>query len=476
MIGHGAQISQAGRSPSTRGTPDFGIAPAIACRTRPNPATGSKIAAVPLGSRAGFAFCAAALLGCAGNEPHPRIDAVDPAQAYTDHNIWLTLTGADFVPSFRIDPGSGARVATMEGFSGRIGSEPNWEPLTDFGWIGPTQISVGLPKEDAEDLPLVPCDVEITDPRGHSAVLRGGFLNLGSELAPVVTVTSPTLGLPYYVPAGIIHAIVNAATPPPGHMTSLTWKYTEPMASDGTRRDPVTAACPFLPGAASIDCVFDVTISSNLSAGMTVNLDITAVNDAPPDNNWTLSRNPIALTPRPTVFLVTPQFGGVEGGTNVVIQGSGFEAGEAGSRAYFGTSLLIPNGGIVVSPEIISGYAPAQSAGFVLVTVRSLLGPATWDQKFEYRPRPHISLITPAVGLQGEDTPVQVTGTNFTKTTIIYLGQALANAVALTGVTSATDTEIDGVVPGGSGQVTVWAFDPDNGWTSLPNGFSWIAP
>jgi len=48
--------------------------------------------------------------------------------------------------------------------------------------------------------------------------------------------------------------------------------------------------------------------------------------------------------------------------------------------------------------------------------------------------------------------------------------------VALTGVTLATDIEIDGVVPPGSGQVTVWAFDPDNGWTSLPNGFSWIEP
>jgi hypothetical protein len=427
---------------------------------------------VPLGSRAGFAFCAAALLGCAGNEPHPRIDAVDPAQAYTDRNIWLTLTGADFVPSFRIDPGSGARVATMEGFSGRIGSEPNWEPLADFGWIRPTQISVALPKEDAEDLPLVACDVEITDPRGRVAVLRAGFLALGAQAPPLVTVTSPTIG-PIYVPGTTIHAVVTATTPPPGQMIALTWIYTEPKAANGTQRQPVTASCPSLPGAPSIDCAFDVTVSSNLSAGMTVDLDITALNDAVPPDNQTVKHFSIGLTPRPTVSLVTPQFGGVEGGTNVVIQGSGFVAG---ARAYFGSSLLIPDGGIVVSPEIISGYAPAHGEGFVLVTVQSLLGPASWDQKFEYRPRPHISLITPAVGLQGEDTPVQVTGANFTKTTIIYLGQALANAVALTGVTSATDIEIDGVVPPGSGQATVWAFDPDNGWTSLPNGFSWIAP
>jgi hypothetical protein len=57
------------------------------------------------GPRAVFAACAAALLGCASNEPQPRIEAVDPAQAYTDNDIRLMLTGAGFVPSFHLDPG-----------------------------------------------------------------------------------------------------------------------------------------------------------------------------------------------------------------------------------------------------------------------------------------------------------------------------------------------------------------------------------
>ncbi|MGB8298550.1 MAG: IPT/TIG domain-containing protein [Polyangia bacterium] len=425
--------------------------------------------------RAGFAVCTAALVGCAGNEPHPRIDSVAPAQAYTNRDLWLTLTGADFVPSFRIDPESGARVATMDGFSGRIGSDPTWRQLTNFGWIGLTQISAGLEKEQAEDLPIEFCDVEITDPRGHAAILRGGFDNLGPELAPVVTVASPTVGT-ICVPGGTFTAVVNAATPPPGHMTALTWTYTEPMASDGTQRDPVTGACPFLPDAASVDCVFDVTVSSNLNAGLTVKLEITAVDDAPSDNT-TVRPFPIGLTSRPTVSSVQPQSGGMAGGTNVVILGSGFVAG---SRAYFGTELLIPDGGIVVDQQTISGYVPARSTGavFVPVLVQSRLGFATWDQKFEYQIPPQISSINPAFGPEGEDTQVRVLGTNFTRTTTIYLGHALANAVALTGAKFASDSEIDGVVPPGSGQVTVWALDPDNGWTSLPepNGFSWNAP
>jgi len=423
--------------------------------------------------RAGFAVCTAALVGCAGNEPHPRIDSVAPAQVFTDRDLWLTLTGADFVPSFRIDPESGARVATMDGFSGRVGSEPIWRRLTSFGWIGLTQISAGLEKEEAEDLPSDLCDVEITDPRGHVAVLREGFDNAGTEQAPFVTVTSPTVGA-ICVPGGTFTAVVNAAIQPPGHMTALTWKYVEPMASDGTQRDPVTGACPFLPDAASVDCVFDVIVSSNLNAGLTVKLEITAVDDAPSDNE-TDRLVPIYLTTRPTVSSVTPKFGGVDGGTNVVIQGSGFVAG---ARVYFGTDLLIPDGGIIVSEETISGYAPAHIKGSVPVTVRSDLGFASWDQKFEYQPSPKISSINPAFGQEGEETPVQVLGSNFTKNTIIYLGHALANAVALTGAKFVHDTEIDGVVPPGSGQVTVWALDPNTGWTSLPepNGFSWNAP
>ena len=422
--------------------------------------------------RVGFVLCAAALVGCAGNEPHPRIDAVDPAQAYTDRSLWLTLIGSDFIPSFRIDPESGVRVATMEGFSGRIGGEPNWESLIDFGWIGPTQISVGLAREHVGDLPVGPCDVEITDPRGRVARLSAGFFALGFEPPPFVKVTSPVIG-PKYVPGGTIHAVVTATTPPPGHMTALTWTYTEPRAVDGTQRAPVTAACPFPPGATSIDCIFDVTISSNLSAGMTVNLVITASNDAPQPNNQTVDPLPIRLTPHPTVSSVKPPAGGVAGGTNVVIQGSGFETG---SRAYFGTSLLIPNGGIVVNGETISGYAPAHVAGAVPVTVQSRLGFASWDEKFEYKLRPQILSISPAFALEGEDKLVQVAGANFTKTTIIYLGHALASAAPLDGAWFVSDSEIDGVVRHGSGQATVWAFDADNGWTSLPNGFSWIAP
>jgi hypothetical protein len=296
------------------------------------------------GPRAGFAVFAAALAGCAGNEPQPRIDGVEPAQAYTDGDIRFTLTGAGFVPSFRLDPVSGERVAMMEGFSGRVGNQPRWLPLTNFGWVSPTQISASLDVQDPDDLAVGPCDVEITDPRGHKAVLPAGFFAMGRHtFAPLLTVTSPAAG-DLYAPGSIIHGNVTAVDQPPGRMTALTWTYTEPAAVGWSQRDPVTANCPFRPGADEIDCIFAVTINPNLDPDMTVNLEIVASDDAVPPNQASVDF-PIRLSPRPTVSSVKPPAGGVAGGTNVLIKGSSFVAG---SRAYFGNSLLIPDGGIVV--------------------------------------------------------------------------------------------------------------------------------
>ncbi len=427
-----------------------------------------------LGPRASLALCATALVGCAGSEPQPRIDAVDPAQAYTDRDFRLTLTGAGFVPSFRLDPESGERVATMQGFSGKVSQGSISAPLTDFGWVSPTQISADLDIQDPDDLAAGPCDVEIMDPRGHKAVLAGGFLALGRYIfTPDLTVTSPAPG-DLYAPGSLIHGQVIATDGPPGHLVVLTWTYTEPASDDGSQRDPLTGNCPSGLRSDRIDCAFDVTISPDLDPNMTVNLNIVASDDAVPPNQSSPIHVPINLSQRPTVSSVTPESGGVAGGTNVVLRGSGFVPG---SRTYFGDSLLVPDGGIVVDNQTITGYTPGYStSAAVTVTVQSRLGFATWAYKFHYQLPPQIQSIVPSFGTQGESTPVTVSGANFTETTIIYLGQTLAGAVSLANASWKNPGEIDGVVPPASGQAWVWAFDAANGWTRLPDQFSWIAP
>jgi hypothetical protein len=423
-------------------------------------------------ARAVFVACAAALVGCAGNEPQPRIDAVDPAQAYTDRDVRLTLTGTGFVPSFRLDPASGERVATTEDFSGRVSQGSHSAPLTDFGWASPTQISADLDIQDPDEFAVGPCDVEITDPRGHSATLANGFSSLGRyTFAPNLTVTSPAAG-DLYAPESTIHGEVTATDGPPGHLAALRWTYTEPPSEDGSQRDPVTGTCPSGLRSDRIYCTFDVTISPGLQPGMTVNLSIVALDDNAPPNQSSPVGVPINLSHSPTVSSVTPQSGGVAGGTNVVIRGSGLLAG---SRAYFGDDLLIPDGGVVVDNQTITGYTPAHSSAVAVpVTVQSRLGLATWARKFQYQLPPQIQSIAPPSGPPG--TPVKVYGANFTNTTIIYLGKTLASAAGLAKVVWIGAGEIDGVVPPGNGQATVWAFDAANGWTSLPYGFTWIAP
>jgi hypothetical protein len=425
------------------------------------------------GPRAVFAACAAALLGCASNEPQPRIEAVDPAQAYTDNDIRLMLTGAGFVPSFHLDPVSGERVASMEGFSGRVSNQSNSAALTDFGWVSPTRISATLDIQDPDDLGVGPRNVEITDPRGQKAELPDGFVALGRyTFAPELTVTSPAAG-DLYAPGATIHGEVTATDGPPGHLVALMWTYTEPPS---VQRSPVTGDCPAGLRSDRIDCTFDLIISQGLDPNVTVSLDIVALDDSEPPRQSSPVDVPINLSQRPTVSSVTPQSGGVAGGTNVVLRGSGFIAG---SLAYFGDDLLVPNGGIVFDSQTITGYTPASNSAAAVpvpVTVRSRLGSATCAYKFRYQAPPQIQSIVPSSGRQGEYTTVQVYGANFTDTTVIYLGKTLADAVSLTNPSWINAGEIDGVVPPASGQAWVWAFDPANGWDRLPDQFFWTAP
>jgi hypothetical protein len=434
-----------------------------------------------------FAVCAASLIGCAGREPEPRLDAVEPTQAYTDHDIRLVLTGADFVPSFRVDPLSGERVATVDGFSGRVGVEPNWAPLTEFGWAGTGQISATLLQDAAEDLAksgAVLCDVEITDPRGNStALLRQGIsLQIPDADFPELIINSPDPNPPDpnqadpnqpYAPGGTIHGDVVASTPPPGHMTELTWSYSEPSSGETEGRTQ-QGHCAVVLGESKIACTFDITIDKSLQAGDNVTLRISASHDAPPADKQNISQKiSIILSAKPTVTSVTPAVGGYKGGTNVVIRGSGFIVG---SRVYFGNDLISPDGGILIDKGTIAGYAPAHPVGPATVTVRSRLGLTTSTERFQYQLPPQIEKVVPSSAVQGEMTAVSVFGTNFSASTLICLGPDLASATCLLRALWVNDKQIDGVVPSLPSPATVWAFDVNNGWTSLPDYFSWIEP
>jgi hypothetical protein len=335
---------------------------------------------VTLGPRAGFAFLAAAVIGCAGDEPRPELFAIQPGQAFSNKDVRVQLLGSGLIPSFRVSPSTDQRVAVMDGFSGRIGKDPVWAPLTLFGWLGPDQLSATLTSEDAEELvgsPDMFWDVEITDPRGRKATLEGAFKELGMDgLAPSITVDSPAAGQ-VYCPGATIHAQIKVYDEEPGYLTSVRWELPGPSGQK------FWGFCPIEPGASRIQCGFDVKIDEDFVQKDTIHLSVEARDGV---GNQNYQEFPIWLDARPSVSEVIPNAGPTTGGTDVVISGSGFAPD---SRAYFGDALLFPNGGQVLeNGTVISGYAPAHRAGKVTVKVVSSLGEVSLAKVFEYLDSP----------------------------------------------------------------------------------------
>lgn len=332
-----------------------------------------------LGARAGLAFLATALIGCEADEPLPKLKVLQPDRAYCDHDVRLSITGLNLMPSFRIDPSTDERVAIMEGFSGRIGRAPTWAPLTLFGWLGPTQISATLGREAAEDLYRTPSDrpfdLEITDPRGRKAILLGAFTALGPDKeSPVITLTSPGSGR-LYCPGGTLHVQCEVADAAPGYLTSITWSL------DGTlpERNLLNGHCPFEAGASKANCAFDLSIDKELDPNEPIKLVVSATDNA---KNTSSFESLVSLSEPPTVKSVSPNVSPTSGGTDVIITGTGFDSD---SRAYFGDSLLYPNGGMVLERgTIISGYTPAHAEGEVTVKVVSRLGEVLLAEPFIY--------------------------------------------------------------------------------------------
>ena len=159
------------------------------------------------------------------------------------------------------------------------------------------------------------------------------------------------------------------------------------------------------------------------------------------------------------------------GGTDVVITGSGFLPN---SSATMDGVLLIPNGGSYVDEHILSGHVPPHQEGRGVLTVHTPLGDPQ-GVLFQYLPPPQISDINPKVGAMTGGASVAISGKNFSQQTTIYFGTSLASALPLA-ATSRTDTLIVGNAPSGNGRTTVWAFDPDLGFTKLDQSFVWETP
>jgi hypothetical protein len=409
-------------------------------------------------------ICAAQFWGC--ENPHPALTHVEPGQAYSDAEVRLTLTGDNFLPATTLDPGSGSRIATMDGFHVRVGKANAWAELTDLAWQSTSQMTGLLPGDVADALPQEELDVEISDPRGQRAVILDAFHELGRDLAPPFALfTNPSADTPVG-PGTLLRGNIFVADTPPGVLASLEWTYS---VNDS---DLDSATCRAAEQAASANCAFQVRVSPNLKGKDQIKVVATATDASQNHNSYTTSLLFTVHAPV-TVTSILPTSGGIAGGTDVVITGTDFIVG---TKAFMDGLPLFPDGGIVVNENTLSGHVPAHAAGAISITIHTPLSDATSAFTFTYAPPPSLESITPSTGDATGNTTVILAGKGFGPGTQIYFGPTLERAVPLVDLYLQSDSTIIGRAPAGNGQTTVWAFDENLGFTRLPNGFIWRAP
>jgi IPT/TIG domain/Cep192 domain 4 len=169
--------------------------------------------------------------------------------------------------------------------------------------------------------------------------------------------------------------------------------------------------------------------------------------------------------PAPTISSVSPTSGTIAGGTTVTISGTSFQSGaKVALGAILATSVT------VISSTQIQAVTPGQSAGTVGVTVtNSDGGTATLANAFTYLAGLIVSSISPSIGQSG--STVGVWGSNFVSGAKVQFASNSSSSV-----TWVSSSQLNAVVPTGSGTVNVKATNPDGSSATLTNGFTYGTP
>ena len=138
----------------------------------------------------------------------------------------------------------------------------------------------------------------------------------------------------------------------------------------------------------------------------------------------------LGAAPAPTVTLITPNAGTVNGGTAVNITGTGFLPG---ATVKFGGTTA--TNVVVVSSTSITATTPAHASGAVSVVVTNTDAQAgTLNNGYTYtvtNPAPTITSITPNTGTANGGTPVTIAGTGFLAGATVSFGETAATNVVV---------------------------------------------
>jgi len=204
----------------------------------------------------------------------------------------------------------------------------------------------------------------------------------------------------------------------------------------------------------------DFTIDPVTTGAMLVT--VTAQNHVPYEGSVAVSSSA-----PPEVTGISPEHGGVAGGTAVTITGDHFTTTPDTSVTFGGT----PASGVsVINDTTINCTTPAHAAGDADVTVSNSNGSDTLFSGFTYHNAPQVSSIDPDNGSSAGGTFVTITGSNFTDvgTTTVSFDSTPASGVSVVNETTITCTTPANTA--GDADVTV---ANDFGSDTLVDGFTY---
>jgi hypothetical protein len=163
----------------------------------------------------------------------------------------------------------------------------------------------------------------------------------------------------------------------------------------------------------------------------------------------------------PNPSLASPSFGPIGGGTVVNLTGTGFT----------GTTSVTVGGNpgtdvSVDSDTQITFTTPVGVVGQANIVVTTPVGSGTLTNGFTYLPAPTLTNITPFQGNPAGGTTVIISGSGLTGATSVTFG-----GDAATSFTVLSDSQIEAVTPGGTGEVDVVVTTP-GGSDTLAGGFN----
>jgi hypothetical protein len=195
--------------------------------------------------------------------------------------------------------------------------------------------------------------------------------------------------------------------------------------------------------------------------------DVRVIN---PDGQEAMLKEGFTYNPAPTIASVTPNAGPLEGGTDIIITGTGF-LGQAdvligGAEASASVS----------SPAKIKAETPPSTAGLKDVVVQNPDGQeARLEDGFIYNPAPAITKVIPDNGRLAGDTKITIQGNGFLPGAKVLFGDVYARAfVVASSIQVMSPNIITAVTPAGEpGPKDVVVRNPDRQEIVLPGGFTY---